>query len=322
MANVSYDNETFSDELSGSGGLTTFAKVTVSLQLTMMVAVLFGNILVIIATLKFSSLWNVTGVFVCNLAVADVFMGLVLPFQVVFFFQPEMEKNKYLCLLRFLLVSFSCKASIYSLACTVVDRYLAIVHPFKYLHIMTFKTAYILVATVWFVDIAVTIIPLAGLNDWDIVNVCLFQLIMNDSLRLFNNITTMSFSGFMAILYLRIYAVVRRHARQIAAVDAQHGVDDALKRARQTNTVIALVVIFFHASWLPYFCLQLTMYNKSSVTLEKVTASSYLVFLGIINSVVNPLIYAWKNKLYRRAFKRILCLQLETDIDFSTQQSV
>lgn len=320
MENVTFANVTGLNETT-TASLTTFAKVTLSLQLTLMVVILLGNSLVIIATLKFKSLWNVTGVFVCNLAVADVIMGFVLPFQVVFFFRPELTKYKYACLLRYILVSFSSKGSVYSLACTVFDRYVAIVHPFKYLQIMTFKTAYVLVVIIWLGVISVNIIPLAGFNDFDVVPVCLNQLVMKREYLLFNVLSSMSFSAFMAVLYLRIYAVVRRHERQIAKMELQPGADENVKKARQINNVVALVVIFFHVSWLPFYFLQLTMYDKSSVTVAKVTASSYLVFLGVFNSVVNPFIYAWKNKLYRRAFKRILCLRFEEDFELSTQQS-
>lgn len=309
-----FDNETISHEMSKSG-LSTFAKVTATFQLLMMVTILTGNTLVIIATLKFTSLWNVTGLFVCNLAVADVFMGLVLPFQIVFFFHPELEKNEYCCLLRFILVSFSCKASVYSLACTVFDRYVAIVHPLKYNHIMTFKKSYILIAVIWTSDISVTAIPLLGFNEYDQAKFCIFQLIMDDGLRVFNNISTMMFAAFMAVLYARIFFIARRHTKQIMVVEVSMEVNESVRKTRHMNNAVALVVILFHAAWLPYFCLQLTMIRKTDVTKTKITASGILVFLGVMNSAINPIIYAWKNKTYRRAFRKILSLHLDSQID-------
>ena len=65
---------------------------------------------------------------------------LFLPFQMAFFYHPHMEKNKAMCVLTYLVISFACNASAFSLSCTVLDRYIAIAHPFSYVQIMTEKS--------------------------------------------------------------------------------------------------------------------------------------------------------------------------------------
>lgn len=277
--NISAENGSGLPNIAGSEDhqITLFAKVMASLQLIMMVAIQTGNTLVIIATIKFSALRNATGLFVCNLAIADLIMGFVLPFQVMFWFQPGLVKNDYACLFRFLLVSFSVRASIYSLACTVVDRYVAIAYPLRYTEVMTFKLACILLTVVWLVSISISMIPIVGFEYFVTVRICVLPLILHDGLRFFENTSNILFGAFMAALYARIYMIVRRHAREIAASESIQTAPNDVRKSRNMNTVVALVVIVFHISWLPFFCAQMTMIRKRDVTPTKVQVSSFLI---------------------------------------------
>ena len=72
--------------------------------------------------------------------------------------------------------------------------------------------------------------------------------------------------------------------------------------------VVFVIVLLFHALWLPYFNAHMTMIRPIDVTGTKVIVTSLMALLGMSSSVVNPIINAWKNKHYRQAFKqRILC---------------
>lgn len=66
-----------------------------------------------------------------------------------------------------------------------------------------------------------------------------------------------------------------------------------------------LVLGSFSICWLPYFAVVCLRANGLR------TADSLLVYkvafsLGIANSCMNPLIYAWKNTIFKRAFCNIL----------------
>ena len=133
--------------------------LVMSLQLVLMVAILVGNTLVIVTLYKIKALRDITGIFVGNLAVADLIIGLTLPYEMMFFVFPSLARNKNACLSRFSMVCFSCNASLYSLVCTVVDRYIAIVYPPRYTDILTRYTAYKMVTLIWMIDLTVTILP-------------------------------------------------------------------------------------------------------------------------------------------------------------------
>lgn len=72
--------------------------------------------------------------------------------------------------------------------------------------------------------------------------------------------------------------------------------------------VVLLILGCFSVCWLPYFivaCIQIFgMLEQSSPVLYKGAFS-----LAMANSGMNPLIYAWKNKNFRRAFALLLRCQ-------------
>jgi hypothetical protein len=317
-------NVTYSSVLNTSavdkGQLPTSAIITMTLQLLSMVAIIIGNILVLVAILKFRSLQDITGIFVANLALADLIIGVTQPFQVAFFLFPEMERNKIACILRFEIILFACNASIYSLVCTVVDRFVAIAYPLRYPNIMTRKIAFGLVLGIWIFDFCCAFIPFSE-NDFEKSPFCLYELVMNKYFRLWNHTCGIIFALVMCLIYVKIYLIVKKHMRQIQIEATLYTEDPTVRRTKQTNTVVAIVVLFFHISWLPFFIIELTMLEVSQVTQDKVLVANFLVFLGVMNSIVNPIVYAWKNKQYRRAFQKLLGLKIHND-EMSTVQSI
>lgn len=71
------------------------------------------------------------------------------------------------------------------------------------------------------------------------------------------------------------------------------------------SQVVLLILGSFSVCWLPFFvvaCAQaFTCHNESSPTVYKAAFS-----LAISNSGLNPLIYAWKNSNFRRAFAQLI----------------
>lgn len=306
---VSVENST----ISGTEGLTLAAKMTMSGQLLFTVLITGANSLVLIALCKFHTLRDITGIFVANLAVADLIIGVSLPFQVAFFLYPELELNKYACLLRYVVISFSCNASTYSLVCTVFDRLIAISFPLRYVQIMTRRKAYVMVVVIWIVDLSLQSIPLLGANSYDSVPMCLYSLVIDDWYRVANSSHVLFLSLVMCVMYMRIFHIVRQQVKRIKSETVPTVGQSTVSHSQRMNTVVALVVLFFNISWLPFLITQLTMPRAEHITKEKVLIANFCVLLGILNSVVNPIIYAWKNKHYRRAFKKLLCLNLSNN---------
>ena len=284
--------------------LPLFAKLTVAFQIVVMIVIVAGNGLVLVAVFRFRRLRDITGIFVANLATADLITGLSLPFQMAFFFHPEMERDRITCLLRYTVISFACNASAYSLLCTVIDRYIAIAHPFEYVRIMTEKFAYFLIVIIWIIDLVISLIPLFGAHNWETAPMCLYEIVIDKYFRLFNSVHHMIIAFIISFIYLRIFFIVRSQLRRIAAEAVFNTGDTTNRPSKQMNRIVGMVVLCFQVSWMPFFIIQLMLIEE--VTVTKVLIANFLVFLGILNSTMNPFLYAWKNKMFRHAFRKLL----------------
>ncbi|XP_041657483.1 lysophosphatidic acid receptor 6-like [Cheilinus undulatus] len=120
---------------------TVFSMVFVVGLLFNMVAVyIFG------CTLK---LRNETTTYMMNLVVSDSLFVLSLPFRIVYFIKREWMFGSVLCKISVALFYTNMYGSILFLTCISVDRFLAIVHPFRSQTIRTKRNAKLACLTVW-----------------------------------------------------------------------------------------------------------------------------------------------------------------------------
>lgn len=92
------------------------------LELFLAIVIVFGNTLVIIAICRFKKLKTVVHVFVANLAVADLLVGLTLPYTIVTELVDTLSHKKSICLVKFVIIISTCGASYYSMALITIDR--------------------------------------------------------------------------------------------------------------------------------------------------------------------------------------------------------
>lgn len=116
---------------------TVFA---VGLLFNMVAVYIFG------CTLK---LRNETTTYMINLVVSDSLFVLSLPFRIVYFIKREWLFGSVLCKISVALFYTNMYGSILFLTCISVDRFLAIVHPFRSQTIRTKRNARVACCAVW-----------------------------------------------------------------------------------------------------------------------------------------------------------------------------
>ncbi|XP_076879060.1 5-hydroxytryptamine receptor 4 [Brachyhypopomus gauderio] len=281
-----------------------------------------GNVLVVLAIAFFKQLQSQTNSFVMSLAVADFLVGLVvMPYSMVRTVEGCWHFGSTFCQVHSSLDVMLCTASILHLSCIAFDRYYAVCNPLLYSFKMSQGRVGLLIAVCWAVPLLISFGPiLLGLHKLgvDIVrpeNACVF---------LVNRVyaVTASLVAFylpmvtMLVAYWKIYKAARRQAVQISAVEAQvaagMGVDSSTKqnhrscmrRERKAAKTLGVIMGAFVLFWLPFFTV-----NIVDPFIEYGTTGAMwdvFLWLGYVNSSLNPFLYGFFNRSFRRAFLMIM----------------
>ncbi|XP_063447753.1 adenosine receptor A2b-like [Mytilus trossulus] len=299
--------------------ISTFEIAIVTFQVLIMFFIVTGNVLVLCAFKRFHHLQTSTGRFIANLAIADLCLGITLPFQISFFFYPELNFIIESCLLRFELIIFTSTSSLLSLFFTVVDRYIAVLYPLRYHVIMSEKVANILICIVWIYAATLAIIPLLGYNTFKSGMFCAYELVMATSYRLLVALHFIVLPVIMFLIYCRVFFVAWSHKKKIMSEQCFNtSIHVRIQKEMKMAVIMAVVMLGFSLCWLPFAVIQIIQALEFSV--NRAFISNFLVFLGLLNSVINPFIYVWKNKQYKEAFRKIICLcqKFETGWDMNS----
>ena len=119
-----------------------------SFSLVFFVGLLFNIVAIYIfaCTLK---LRNETTTYMMNLVCSDLLFVLTLPFRIYYFVKREWLFGDIACKLSVSLFYTNMYGSIFFLTCISVDRFLAIVYPFRSRSIRTRRNAAVVCAAVW-----------------------------------------------------------------------------------------------------------------------------------------------------------------------------
>eukprot|EP00079_Xenopus_tropicalis_P009339 XP_002933271.1 PREDICTED: ovarian cancer G-protein coupled receptor 1 [Xenopus tropicalis] len=97
---------------------------------------------------------NELGIYLCNLTVADLLYIFSLPFWLQYVLQQDnWTYNETMCRICGILLYENIYISIGFLCCISVDRYLALVHPFRFHKLRTMKAALVVSMIIWLKEI-------------------------------------------------------------------------------------------------------------------------------------------------------------------------
>lgn len=176
-----------------------------------------GNAFTILAIAWSRRLRTVTSNwFVLALALSDLLVGITLPYHLAFYMGSGLGDRHGWCLLRFFLIIFACCVSIWNLIAIAADRYVAIVYPLHYVRYVTHRVAVAVMCGGWVAGGALGAMPMVW-NNWATAGECEFDEVLPQWYVV--GVMTPLFTAVwvcMLALYVRIWAVASRQARQIA----------------------------------------------------------------------------------------------------------
>ncbi|XP_056346099.1 D(3) dopamine receptor [Oenanthe melanoleuca] len=183
----------------------------------LILAIIFGNVLVCLAVLRERTLQTTTNYLVVSLAVADLLVAiLVMPWMVYLEVTGGVWTFSRVCCDIFVTMDvMMCTASILNLCAISIDRYTAVVKPVQYQYSTgqsSCRRVSLMIVIVWMLAFAVSCPLLFGFNTTGDPSVC---SISNPSFVIYSSLVSF-YLPFMVtlLLYVRIYLVLRQRQKK------------------------------------------------------------------------------------------------------------
>lgn len=264
-----------------------------ALNIPLCVTAFLGNILIIIAIKRISSLRPPSKILFSCLATTDLLVGAITqPLFAILLMSPEHSKLCFYFAVCFLTIGcIFCGVSLLTLTAISVDRLLALLLGLRYRHVVTLRRVRIIVVTFWivctFIAVTITYNPsIAGEMAFVILMLC---------------IATSTFC------YLKIYCTLRHRQTQVhhlAHEGRANGARIPMNLAPYKKTVSSALWLqmTIMACYFPEIILSfLSRFHASTASTE--FASAVALTLMLLNSTLNPFLYCWKMRQIRQAVK-------------------
>ena len=260
-----------------------------------------GNGLVVYLIITRERLHNATNWIVLSLAIADFSLGMgYLPGTILL-------KDHWL--VRYIVASFLTAASALSLSLLTVDRYVFITRPLRYSTLLTTKRAVLLIVAVWRASFVPHLLLYLTSSKSDPA----------DSLRAFEyfDMVVYEISPMLALPCLagRIFVIVRRQERrveiQMRQVRFNRQAEPGSETSSHNRRTAAIKFICGAVFEFCYLCETtvtlyplITRFDPTKAT--TITYRRLLTLLYIVNSAINPVVYALFKSDIKRSLRRMV----------------
>ncbi|XP_041730481.2 melanocyte-stimulating hormone receptor-like [Coregonus clupeaformis] len=291
--NITTNNTSTREQNSTSCSL----RIPQELFLTLGLISLVENILVVLAIIKNRNLHSPMYYFICCLAVSDMLVSVANVVETIVMLltehgllvvTPEMLRH-----LDNVIDIMNCSSVVSSLSflCTIAaDRYITIFYALRYHSIMTTQRAVTIIAMVWLTSITASILFIVYHSHTAVI-VCLVT---------FFCITLV----FTAVLYMHMFILAHVHSRRIMAIYKSRRQGTSMKGAITLTILLGVFIL----CWGPFFLhliLILTCPTSPFCTCFFSYFNLYLILI-ICNSLIDPLIYAYRSQELRKTLKELL----------------
>ncbi|XP_029426939.1 cannabinoid receptor 2 [Rhinatrema bivittatum] len=239
--------------------------------------------------------------FISNVALADLLASVIFVYSFVDFHVFKGRTSPSIFLFKLGGVTASFTASLGSLLLTAFDRYICIYRPLAYKTIVTQQRALLALAVLWMTTLITAYLPLMGWNCCKLNSACseLFPLIDNGYLSSWICLVMIL---LLAIVYAYVYIFwkARRHHQYMNNYQLQSGqAQDKMRMDIMLAKTLVLVLTVLVTCWSPVLLIMIySLFTELNDDVKKVFA--FCSTLCLVNSMVNPIIYALRSKEMRR----------------------
>lgn len=232
--------------------------------------------------------------FFSSLAGADLLASVVFACNFVNFHVFHGKDSKAVFLLKIGSVTMTFTASVGSLLLTAIDRYLCLRYPPTYKALLTRGRALVSLGIMWVLSAFVSYLPLMGWTCCPSPCSELFPLIPNNYLLGWLLFITILFFG---IIYTYGHVLWKAHQHVASLAEHQDGQVPGMARMRldvRLAKTLGVVLAVLFICWFPV--LALMVYSLTTTLSDQVKkVFAFFSLLCLVNSMVNPIIYALRS---------------------------
>lgn len=307
------------------------AAVFIISYLLIFILCMLGNGVVCFIVLSSKHMRTVTNLFILNLAVGDLLVGIFcMPTTLIDSITAGWPFGNTICKMNGMVQGISVSASVFTLVAIAVDRFHCIVYPFK--QKLTISTAVVIIAVIWVLAIAI-MCPTAVMSH--VKEIRHFRVIgtnnqtgpvywcsehwPNPQMKkiyttvLFSNIYLAPLS-LIVIMYARIGITLFKSELNVESKNHQQQRHAVSRRKQKVIKMLIIIALLFLLSWLPLWTL-IMLNDYANLTENQYQIINIYIYpfahwLAFSNSSINPIIYGFFNENFRRGFQAAFKFQL------------
>ncbi|XP_006797790.1 neuropeptide FF receptor 2a [Neolamprologus brichardi] len=293
-----------------------------------------GNGVVCFIVLRSKNMRTVTNLFILNLAVSDLLVGIFcMPTTLLDNIITGWPFGSLVCKMSGMVQGISVSASVFTLVAIAVDRFRCIVYPFK--QKLTISTATLIIVIIWVLAVSImcpsgvmlqvtkeqTIRVLLGYDNKTIPFYWCRENWPNQDMRkiyttvLFANIYLAPLS-LIVIMYARIGITLFKTAVPTGGKPGHENRHTVSKKKQRVIKMLLIVALLFILSWLPLWTLMMlsdyARLTEQQYRIINIYIYPFAHWLAFFNSSVNPIIYGFFNENFRRGFQAVFKFSLCT----------
>lgn len=306
-----FDGEQENDNLKRPEIIVTFVLCVLALLL---------NIVSIMATSQIAKTSHTK--VIISLAASDILVSLSVFMHVInsrfnnpsFSLDPDPQSRLLSACIQVCVVSFNNMAnlmSLFNLLAMAVDHFIAILMPYRYVHLLNRRRTNFMIAFLWTVGFIWGFSSFFGgfqkSEDLKYLNFCETTNYSDFHSEYFVIFTAAICSTAMIVIYTRIFCVVRKVSTESTTVHK-----DGLHNTKALRTS-ALIVGTFVVCWFPNLVFQISvliqlnaMNSRNEVYVALFRANRYLYILVVVNSLCDPIIYAARLRIVQKGYFKLL----------------
>ncbi|XP_068123832.1 lysophosphatidic acid receptor 6 [Hyperolius riggenbachi] len=256
---------------------------------------------------------NETTTYMINLAISDLLFVFTLPFRIFYFAARHWPFGDAVCKISVALFHTNMYGSILFLTCISVDRFLAIVHPFRSKTIRTKKKAKIVCVLVWLI-VVMGSVPISFFrstsdnNNNNLTQQC-FENFSEDTWKTYLSkiVIFIEIVGFFIPLILNVFcsAMVLRTLKKPATLSRSK------LNKRKVLKMIFVHLLIFCFCFIPYN-INLVLYSLmrtqvfSNCSVKAVVRTMYPITLciAVSNCCFDPIVYYFTSETIQNSIKK------------------